>query len=73
MFLESGVVLPHLVHSSCSFSIGSATADVVLIGSNVSLSFDDVEANFGKKEIRFRFEEVRVFGSLCTRKFSDAK
>ena len=30
------------------FGCYMATAKVVLIGSNVSLSFDDIEANFGE-------------------------
>lgn len=30
---------------------GVATANVLLIGKNVSLSFNDIEANFGKKKM----------------------
>lgn len=43
--------------------IEMAAANVVLIGKNVSLSFDDVEANFGKR-CKLYFYELRLFFCL---------
>lgn len=58
------VVVVVIFFLSLSACCSMTSASVVLIGSNVTLSFDDVEANFGEFFLR-SFGDFCLKGMIC--------